>query len=136
VDNPTFDPTFILPSGADPNDPRLHPHIGPGATWLRDITHSLHQYHWERLPDGTTLVFMVLQERVPHFRTKWEEDAPEGCVLLPSLLDPKGVVPAIASGHPSLAGLGITAAHTTFDLMRTLYRSDPQRYPLARPDHY
>jgi hypothetical protein len=110
---------------------------GAGVDWLHAIEHSLFQWHWDLLAsDGSALVFMIINERVPHFRQKWEDDAPAGATLLPSLLDAKATVPAVIHQHPELKKAGVLPAHSTFDVMKLLHTQDGARYYLARPDFF
>lgn len=141
VANPKFDST--LPA-FDPNDHtsipiddvRRQPWIGKGIEWLDAIQLSLHQWHWDLCDDGSVLLFVIIKNDVPNFRQKWEDDAPAGALLLPSLLDNKTAVPAKVHGHGLLKKLGVLPTHTTYDVMATVWKADRVRYPLARPDHF
>lgn len=129
--NPDYDPTIT-----DPADPGSKQMIGVGLDWIDSLHLSLQQWHWDMLDDGHILVFMIIRNDVPHFRQSWEDTAPPGCLLLPSLLHHKATVPAKVHEHPELQKIGVLPTHTTFDAMKLLWEHDPKRYYLSRPDHF
>lgn len=131
VANAKYDPSIT-----DTSDSRHAPFIGPGLEWIESIHLALTQWHWDLCTDGTALVFFIVKPDVPHFRQKWENDAPAGALLLPSLLDQKTTVPAKVHGHSELKKMGVLPTHTTFDVMRIVWTHDAQRYYLSRPDYF